>query len=60
MGIFAFIASMFFAGFIGTVIYADNIKNKCNQIKIIEINDVKYKCEVLPDQKLNWTPSKAK
>lgn len=50
---------MFVCGFIGIEVYEDQLEKNCNQLKVIEINNVKYKCEVLPEQKLNWTPSKA-
>lgn len=60
MGIFAFIGAMVFAAFVGGVIRDDQIEDNCNQVKVIEIKSVKYSCVVLDNQKLNWTPSKAK
>lgn len=51
---------MLFGALMGSI-YSDNAyEDGCNQLKVIKIKNVKYKCEILGDQKLNWTPSKAK
>ena len=60
MGIFFWIMSVILSGVVGSIIRDEDIETMCNTIKVIEIKNVKYRCEVLPEQKLNWTPSKAK